>query len=51
MAEVVTAAREKGLLLVPAGHQTIRILPPLIATADELSESVQILKKVLFDLS
>jgi 4-aminobutyrate aminotransferase-like enzyme len=51
MNEVVASAREKGLLVVPAGHQTIRLLPPLIATADNLSDSVQILKVVLSELS
>lgn len=51
MNEVVALAREKGLLVVPAGHQTIRLLPPLIATADNLSDSVQILKAVLSELS
>ena len=51
LSEVVTAAREKGLLIVPAGHQTIRLLPPLIATSEQLSESVRILAQVFTDLS
>ena len=51
LSEVVTAAREKGLLIVPAGHQTIRLLPPLIATTEQLSESVRILEQVFADLS
>ncbi|NCG08290.1 MAG: acetylornithine/succinylornithine family transaminase [Verrucomicrobia bacterium] len=51
MAEVVSVARDKGLLIVPAGHETIRLLPPLIATAENLNESVQILKAVLSELA
>ena len=51
MNAVVTAAREKGLLIVPAGHQTIRLLPPLITTPEQLNESVEILEQVFADLS
>lgn len=43
-------AREKGLLIVPAGHNTIRLLPPLIASETELKESVQILNSVFQEL-
>lgn len=40
---IAAAAREKGLLIVPAGHNTIRLLPALIATPEQLSEAVSIL--------
>lgn len=40
------AARENGLLVVPAGHNTIRLLPALIATPEDLAKSVQILSDV-----
>jgi acetylornithine/succinyldiaminopimelate/putrescine aminotransferase len=43
---VANAAREKGLLIVPAGHNTVRLLPPLITTKDELEKSVSILDEV-----
>jgi acetylornithine/N-succinyldiaminopimelate aminotransferase len=36
-----------GLLVVPAGEQTIRLLPPLNVTADECSEALEILRGVL----
>ncbi|MEM8866850.1 MAG: aspartate aminotransferase family protein [Verrucomicrobiota bacterium] len=49
--EVTTAAREKGLLIVPAGHNTIRLLPALIATSEELNEAVAILDSVFAELS
>lgn len=49
--EIVAAAREHGLLVVPAGHQTIRLLPPLIATEKQLSESVDLLEAVLSEVS
>src|SRR5665213_815667 len=34
--EIVTRAREEGLLLLTAGDYTLRLLPPLIATRAEL---------------
>jgi acetylornithine/N-succinyldiaminopimelate aminotransferase len=40
----VTALRERGLLVAPAGSNTIRLLPPLNATADDLAQSVEILR-------
>lgn len=42
----VTAARERGLLVVAAGNNVIRVLPPLVATPDELAKSVEILRAV-----
>ncbi|MFP4203113.1 MAG: aspartate aminotransferase family protein [Opitutales bacterium] len=42
-ATAVNAAREHGLLLAAAGENTVRLLPPLIATAGELAESVRLL--------
>lgn len=36
-----------GLLVVPAGEQTIRLLPPLNVTAEECDEAAEILRDVL----
>lgn len=47
---VTIAAREKGLLVVPAGHNTIRLLPALIATPEDLAKSVHILDDVFADI-
>ena len=46
-APTVAALREAGLLAPPAGGNVIRLLPPLTATPQELSQSVQILRSVL----
>ena len=48
--KVVELSRNKGLLIVPAGHNTIRLLPPLIASAEDLEKSVQILEAVFKEL-
>lgn len=45
--EIIVRAREAGLLLVSAGEHTIRILPPLVITQDELARGVAILEQVL----
>jgi acetylornithine/N-succinyldiaminopimelate aminotransferase len=44
---VVKNALEAGLLLVSAGDHTVRLLPPLVATHDELAEGLDILEEVL----
>lgn len=43
----VTALRENGLLVVAAGNNVIRVLPPLTATPDELARSVEIVRAVI----
>jgi acetylornithine aminotransferase/acetylornithine/N-succinyldiaminopimelate aminotransferase len=44
---IVGKLREAGLLTAPAGSNTVRLIPPLTATEEELEESVRILEKVL----
>ena len=44
---VVTQLMARGLLLVPAGPNTIRLLPPLNVTAAEIDEALAILHEVL----
>ena len=43
----VAALREEGLLAVPAGGNTIRLLPPLIATPEQLGRATAIIRSVL----
>jgi acetylornithine/N-succinyldiaminopimelate aminotransferase len=50
-APLVAALRERGLLVPSAGGNVIRLLPPLTATADELSRSVEILRETLAALA
>ena len=45
------AALEKGLLLLSAGAQTIRLLPPLTITYDEIDQGLTILKEILTEES
>lgn len=43
----LTALREAGLLAVVAGGNTIRLLPPLIATKEQLDRGTAIIRSVL----
>lgn len=45
-AELVAKCLEKGLLVLTAGTQAIRLLPPLTITYEEMDEALAILKEV-----
>ncbi|GAB6052085.1 aspartate aminotransferase family protein [Magnetospira thiophila] len=45
-ADFITKARAQGLLLVPAGDNVVRLLPPLIIGADEIDAALSILATV-----
>ena len=44
---VVDACRELGLLVLTAGTDVLRLLPPLVVTADEVDEALAILDRAL----
>ena len=46
-APFITAARERGLLVLTAGPEVIRIIPPLVITEAELERGVGTLEEVL----
>ena len=46
-APVIARALDAGLLLCSAGEYTVRMLPPLVATREELAEGLAILERVL----
>ena len=45
--EIVANAREAGLLILTAGDYTLRLLPPLIATREELAHGLELLERAL----
>lgn len=47
VASFVTQAEQEGLLLVSAGPNVIRLLPPLTVSEEEIDQAVAILKRVL----
>jgi acetylornithine/N-succinyldiaminopimelate aminotransferase len=46
-ADVVKAAADEKLLIVGAGDNSIRVLPPLIASEKEIAEATQMLSRAL----
>ena len=48
-APLLAAARERGLLILMAGPQVLRFLPPLNVSAMEVDEALSILEAVLLD--
>ncbi len=49
--DVVKAAMDQGLLLVPAGPKVVRFVPPLIVSAEEVEEAVQVVERAIATLS
>lgn len=47
VADIICKALDNGLVLINAGTNIIRIMPPLIITKDDVDEMVDILKKSL----
>lgn len=47
VAEIIVACREAGLLILPAGPQVLRFLPPLNVTAAEIDEALATLASAL----
>jgi acetylornithine/N-succinyldiaminopimelate aminotransferase len=45
--EIVANARDAGLLLLTAGDYTVRLLPPLIATREELAHGLEQIERAL----
>ncbi|MGQ3075692.1 MAG: aminotransferase class III-fold pyridoxal phosphate-dependent enzyme, partial [Ferrovibrionaceae bacterium] len=43
--DLVNALREEGMLTVSAGDNTVRLLPPLIITEEELADATERLDK------
>jgi acetylornithine/N-succinyldiaminopimelate aminotransferase len=47
VSDIINKAIEKGLLLINAGTNIIRFIPPLIATKDDVDEMIRILDDVM----
>jgi predicted acetylornithine/succinylornithine family transaminase len=46
-ADIIGKARDAGLLLVSAGEHTLRFLPPLVITREELARGLDIIEQAL----
>lgn len=45
--EVISSAREKGLLVISAEHNVLRMLPPLVITKEDVDKAVSIIDTCL----
>jgi acetylornithine/N-succinyldiaminopimelate aminotransferase len=45
--DIVNAATERGLLLVPAGAKVVRMVPPLVVSATEINAAIELLRTTL----
>ena len=48
--EIQKKALEKGLLVLTAGKNVIRLLPPLIISKEEIKEGVKILQETIVSI-
>lgn len=46
LSKIVEAARQKGLIILTAGENVIRLLPPLTINREEIQQGIAILKEV-----
>ncbi len=49
--DVVQKCMEQGLLLVPAGHKVVRFVPPLVVSAEEIDQAVQMVRRAIAELA
>ena len=49
-AEFLAAARANGLIVLPAGDNVVRLLPPLTLSEDEAREGMELLSKTASQL-
>ena len=50
LSKVVEAARQKGLIILTAGENVIRLLPPLTISKEEIQQGIAILKEVFSEV-
>ena len=50
LSKIVEAARQKGLIIVTAGENVIRLLPPLTISREEIQQGITVLKEVFSEV-
>jgi acetylornithine/N-succinyldiaminopimelate aminotransferase len=48
--DFITQARANGLVVLPAGDNVVRLLPPLTLSEDEAREGINLLNKTASDI-
>ncbi len=47
---LITRAFHQGLLLLPCGASTVRFMPPLMLTAEQVDEAIVLLEAALIEV-
>ena len=50
LSKIVEAARQKGLIILTAGENVVRLLPPLTISREEIQQGITVLKEVFSEL-
>ena len=50
LSKIVEAARQKGLIILTAGENVIRLLPPLTISREEIQQGIAVLKEVFSEV-
>ena len=50
LSKIVEAARQKGLIILTAGENVIRLLPPLTISREEIQQGIAVLKEVFYEV-
>ena len=50
LSRLVEAARQKGLIILTAGENVIRLLPPLTISKEEIQQGIAVLKEVFYEV-
>ena len=50
LSRIVEAARQKGLIILTAGENVIRLLPPLTISREEIQQGIAVLKEVFSEI-
>ena len=50
LSKIVEAARQKGLIILTAGENVIRLLPPLTISKEEIQQGITVLKEVFSEV-
>ena len=50
LSRIVEAARQKGLIILTAGENVIRLLPPLTISREEIQQGITVLKEVFSEV-
>ena len=50
LSKIVEGARQKGLIILTAGENVIRLLPPLTISREEIQQGIAVLKEVFYEV-